>query len=98
LANSSLAEVGDAFYNSLETPVFDKFPLLKLIKQYALANGAEGALLCGSGSTVFAIFPDAATAQSLSQSLVLKFGQQSLVQTVSLPGDFPKVKNSTASP
>jgi len=98
LANSLLAEVGDAFYNSLEAPVFDKFPLLKLIKQHALANGAEGALLCGSGSTVFAIFPDAATAQSLSQSLVSKFGQQSLVQTVSLPGDFPKVKNSRASP
>ena len=91
LANSSLAEVGDAFYNSLEAPVFDKFPLLKLIKQHALANSAEAALMCGSGSTVFAICPDAATAQSLGQAIEAEFGKQSLAQTISLPGDFPTV-------
>ena len=88
LANGSLAEAS-AFYNSLEAPVFDKFPLLNLMKQHALANGAEAALLCGSGSTVFVICPDAATAQSLGQAIKSKFGQQSFVQTVPLPGDFP---------
>ena len=88
LANGSLAEAG-TFYNSLEAPVFDKFPLLNLIKQHALANGAEAALLCGSGSTVFVICPDAATAQSLGQAIKSKFGQQSFVQTVPLPGYFP---------
>ena len=89
LANGSLAEAGDAFYNSLEAPVFDKFPLLKLIKQHALANSAEAALMCGSGSTVFVICSDAATAQSLGQAIKSKFGQQSFVQTVPLPGYFP---------
>ena len=89
LANGSLAEAGDTFYNSLEAPVFDKFPLLKLIKQHALVNGAEAALLCGSGSTVFVICSDAATAQSLGQAIKSKFGQQSFVQTVPLPGYFP---------
>ncbi|MDP7585058.1 MAG: 4-(cytidine 5'-diphospho)-2-C-methyl-D-erythritol kinase [Verrucomicrobiota bacterium] len=89
LANRSLPEAGDAFYNSLEAPVFDKFPLLKLIKQHALANSAEAALMCGSGSTVFAICPDAATAQSVGQAIEAEFGKQSLAQTVSLPGDFP---------
>ena len=89
LANGSLAEAGDTFYNSLEAPVFDKFPLLNLMKQHALANGAEAALLCGSGSTVFVICPDAATAQSLGQAIKSKFGQQSFVQTVPLPGYFP---------
>ena len=88
LANASLAEAS-AFYNSLEAPVFDKFPLLNLMKQHALANGAEAALLCGSGSTVFVICPDAATAQSLDQAIESKFGQQSFAQTVPLPGDFP---------
>ena len=88
LANGSLAEAS-AFYNSLEAPVFDKFPLLNLMKQHALANGAEAALLCGSGSTVFVICSDAATAQSLGQAIKSKFGQQSFVQTVPLPGDFP---------
>jgi 4-diphosphocytidyl-2C-methyl-D-erythritol kinase len=89
LANGSLAEAGDTFYNSLEAPVFDKFPLLNLMKQHALANGAEAALLCGSGSTVFVICSDAATAQSLGQAIKSKFGQQSFVQTVPLPGYFP---------
>jgi 4-diphosphocytidyl-2-C-methyl-D-erythritol kinase len=88
LANGSLAEAS-AFYNSLEAPVFDKFPLLNLMKQHALANGAEAALLCGSGSTVFVICSDAATAQSLGQAIKSKFGQQSFVQTVPLPGYFP---------
>ena len=89
LANGSLAEAGDTFYNSLEAPVFDKFPQLNLMKQHALANGAEAALLCGSGSTVFVICSDAATAQSLGQAIKSKFGQQSFVQTVPLPGYFP---------
>ena len=91
LANGSLAEAGDTFYNSLEAPVFDKFPLLNLMKQHALANGAEAALLCGSGSTVFVICSDAATAQSLGQAIKSKFGQQSFVQTVPLPGYFPNI-------
>jgi 4-diphosphocytidyl-2C-methyl-D-erythritol kinase len=54
-----------------------------------LANGAEAALLCGSGSTVFVICSDAATAQSLGQAIKSKFGQQSFVQTLPLPGYFP---------
>ena len=87
LANGSLAEAGDALYNSLEAPVFDKFPLLKLMKEHALANGAEAALLCGSGSTVFTICPDATAAQSLGQTLESKFGQQPLVQVVGLTGE-----------
>ncbi len=89
LANGPLAEAAESFYNSLEAPVFNKFPLLKLIKQHALTNGAEAALLCGSGSTVFVICPDAATAQSLGQAIESKFGQQSFVQTVRWPGYFP---------
>ena len=87
LANGSLAESAGAFYNSLEAPVFDKFPLLKLMKEHALANGAEATLLCGSGSTVFTICPDATAAQSLGQTLESKFGQQPLVQVVGLTGE-----------
>ena len=68
------------------------------VAEFALANGAEAALMCGSGSTIFAICPDAATAESLNRATESAFGQQSLVQTASLPGDFPKVKSTTASP
>jgi 4-diphosphocytidyl-2-C-methyl-D-erythritol kinase len=98
LANGPLADTAGAFYNSLEAPVFDKFPLLKLLKEHALANGAEAALLCGSGSTVFAICSDTAAAKSLGQAIQSKFGKQPLVQIVELPGNFTGSKLVTASP
>ena len=98
LANGPLGDDSDALNNSLEVPVFDKFPLLKLLKEHALANGAEAALLCGSGSTVFAICSDTAAAQSLGQAIESKFGQQPLVQFVELPGNFTGSKLATASP
>ncbi|HJO10061.1 MAG TPA: 4-(cytidine 5'-diphospho)-2-C-methyl-D-erythritol kinase [Verrucomicrobiota bacterium] len=98
LANGSLAEAAAVFSNSLEAPVFDKFPLLKLIKEHALAKGAEAALLCGSGSTIFAICPDAAAAKSLGQSLDAKFGQQSFVHVAKLPGNFTGFKIARANP
>jgi len=91
LANGLLTKAADAFYNSLEAPVFDKFPLLKLMKLHALANGAEAALMCGSGSTIFAICPDAATVQSLGRAIESEFGRQSLVRVVPLPGEFTTV-------
>ena len=97
-ANGPLGDDSDALNNSLEVPVFDKFPLLKLLKEHALANGAEAALLCGSGSTVFAICSDTAAAQSLGQAIESKFGQQPLVQFVELPGNFTGSKLATASP
>ena len=98
LANGSLTGASDAFYNSLEAPVFDKFPLLKLLKEHALANRAEAALLCGSGSTVFAICSDTAAAKSLGQAIESKFGQQPLMQFVELAGNFTGSKLVTASP
>jgi len=91
LASGSLTEASNEFYNSLEAPVFDKYPLLKLLKGQALANGAEAALLCGSGSTVFAICPDTATAESLGRALEGKFGSQPLMQIVDLLGQFAGV-------
>ena len=49
--------------NDFETPVFKAFPTLQQIKQQLLAEGAEAALLSGSGATVFGVFPDEATAR-----------------------------------
>ena len=91
LASGSLAGAADGVYNSLEAPVFDKYPLLKLLKEKASANGADAALLCGSGSTVFAICPDNATAKLLGQALEFQFGSQPVMQIVDLPGKFAGV-------
>lgn len=62
------------FYNSLETPAFEKFPILKLFKEFLLAHGAPAALMSGSGSTTFAICENIAAAESLAEKFKSKFG------------------------
>ena len=49
--------------NDFETPVFKAHPLLHAIKQKLLTQGAETALLSGSGATVFGVFRDEETAR-----------------------------------
>ena len=88
LAKGELIDSADLFYNSLELPAFEKYPLLKLLKEHALANGAQAALMCGSGSTVFAICASAGEANALGQAMESRFGLFSLNQTVELPGRF----------
>jgi 4-diphosphocytidyl-2-C-methyl-D-erythritol kinase len=48
--------------NDFETPVFTSHPVLLDIKQRLLTQGAEAALLSGSGATVFGVFRDEAKA------------------------------------
>jgi 4-diphosphocytidyl-2-C-methyl-D-erythritol kinase len=43
--------------NDFEQPVFEVYPSLGDIKRRLLAEGAEVALLSGSGATVFGVFP-----------------------------------------
>ena len=63
-----------AFYNSLEAPAFEKFPILKLFQEFLLARGALAALMSGSGSTTFAICENMAAAESLAEKFKSKFG------------------------
>jgi len=88
LAKGNLADSAELLYNSLEPPAFKKFPMLKLMKEYALANGAEVAMMCGSGSTIFAICLNTEAAETLGQTIEAHFGQLSLNQVVELPGRF----------
>ncbi len=54
--------------NDFEVPVFKAFPTLQHIKQQLLAEGAETALLSGSGATVFGVFHDETTARQAQNS------------------------------
>ncbi|HVS74624.1 MAG TPA: 4-(cytidine 5'-diphospho)-2-C-methyl-D-erythritol kinase [Candidatus Acidoferrales bacterium] len=49
--------------NDFEGPVFQRFPRLEEIKRVLLRGGAAEALLAGSGSAVFGIFPSPAKAR-----------------------------------
>ncbi len=48
--------------NSLEAPVFKKYPEIKEIKDKLKRAGAELSLMTGSGSTVFGVFRDSVSA------------------------------------
>jgi 4-diphosphocytidyl-2-C-methyl-D-erythritol kinase len=64
LLQSKFAQLGATWSNDLELFVFKEYPSLSGIKKEMLALGAKGALLSGSGSTVFGIFDNLKTANS----------------------------------
>ena len=64
LLQSEFAKLGATWSNDLELFVFKEYPGLSGIKKEMLALGAKGALLSGSGSTVFGIFDNPETANS----------------------------------
>ena len=66
---------GAEFYNSLEAPALEKYPVLALFQEFLRAHGALAALMSGSGSTTFAIAENMAAAESLVEKFKSKFGQ-----------------------
>ena len=74
LNTADLAVAGAEFYNSLEAPALDKYPLLALYQEFLQANGAAAALMSGSGSTTFAIVRSEAGAHRLEQQVQARFG------------------------
>ena len=60
--------------NDLESVTIEAHPELAEIKKGLMAAGAEGALMSGSGPTVFGIFPDAQTARRASEGLAAQTG------------------------
>lgn len=63
-------------FNSLERPVFKKYPVLEIIRLRLLKSGASGALLSGSGSTVFGIIRDKETGEEVRRQFLKTFGNQ----------------------
>ena len=59
----SWEQIMQAAENDFETPVFAAHPDLRAIKRDLLTQGAEVALLSGSGATVFGVFRDEARAK-----------------------------------
>lgn len=75
LQTANLAAAANEFYNSLEAPVLEKFPLLAIYQDFLRAHGAVAALMSGSGSTTFAIAPNEGTVRQLEEKAKAKFGR-----------------------
>jgi 4-diphosphocytidyl-2-C-methyl-D-erythritol kinase len=81
LGNSIDAALPD-FYNSLEAPVLEKFPLLSIFQEFLLEHGAVVALMSGSGSTTFALVQGADKAQKIQERFREKFGLSNWIDSV----------------
>lgn len=65
---------GRLLRNDLAAALFDKFPLLTMLRDDLLAGGACGATVSGSGPSLFAVCPDRNQAETLAGMLQEKYG------------------------
>ena len=74
LGKSSVSAAAREFYNSLEAPVLQKYPVLALFQEMLRQHGAAATLMSGSGSTTFALFENQAVAEDAVPRFKEKFG------------------------
>jgi len=67
--------------NSFEASVFEQYPEIALVKNRLCELGADGALMSGSGSTVFGIFEDASVAEKAYNEFKDKYNEVYLCST-----------------
>ena len=84
LQTGDLKTAAGEFYNSLEAPAFDKFPVLSLYQEFLRENGALVSLMSGSGSTTFAIAENLAAAEALAEKFKSQFGDHGWTATVAI--------------
>jgi 4-diphosphocytidyl-2-C-methyl-D-erythritol kinase len=63
------------FYNALEAPVLPKYPLLAICQEILRESGAAVALMSGSGSTTFGIYPSAVVAARAEETVTRRLGR-----------------------
>ena len=84
LLRGDLKTAAKEFYNSLEAPAFDKFPVLRLYQEFLLENGAAVSLMSGSGSTTFAVVDNLTAAEALAEKFKSQFGDKGWLVTVGI--------------
>ena len=67
--SGNLNKVADKLGNVLETVTIKEYPVIDEIKKLMNGEGAENALMSGSGPTVFGIFMDEETAKSTAEQI-----------------------------
>ena len=82
LQRDKLENAGPQFYNSLEAPALEKYPLLALFQEFLREKGAEAALMSGSGSSTFAVVKSRAAAEEMAESFKGKFGKSNWIAVV----------------
>lgn len=65
----NLHDIAAHMGNVLETVTIPNYPVIDEIKKHMLSNGAVGAMMSGSGPTVFALFDDEDTAKKAYKAM-----------------------------
>jgi len=76
LQTSTLEAAAKEFYNSLEAPALNKYPLLALFQDFFRENGALATLMSGSGSASFALARNQVEGEVLLEKFRSKFGSK----------------------
>jgi 4-diphosphocytidyl-2-C-methyl-D-erythritol kinase len=84
LQTGELAVAGAEFYNSLEAPALEKYPLLVLFQEFLRDHGAAATLMSGSGSTTFALVVGLAVAEALAEKFKARFGEHNWLAVMPL--------------
>lgn len=70
----NLEQAAPHFYNSLEAPCLEKYPILVMFQEFLREHGAAAALMSGSGSTTFALVRGEENAAALRGRFLERFG------------------------
>lgn len=81
LQNNDIYELSKNLVNVLETVTENDFPIIKKIKKKMIDYGAIGALMSGSGPTVFGLYKDYNKAKKAYESLSKIYRQTFLVRS-----------------
>jgi len=84
LRSGDLKTAAKEFYNSLEAPVLNKYPLLALFQESLRSNGATATMMSGSGSTTFALVEGQDAAAELLERFKSRFGENCWTAIVGL--------------
>ena len=81
MAEGDIAKMGQLLDNVLETVTIPMHPKIAQLKEEMVCLGAEGALMSGSGPTVFGLFREEEVAKEAATAIRKKFGLKEVVAT-----------------
>lgn len=82
LAEKNIVKICAYFSNMFEAPITDMYPTIQEIRDIMRGNGAYNAMMTGSGSAVFGVFPNYTTAKNAANQLPRKYGQRYICRPV----------------
>lgn len=82
IKSGDIGAVADNLSNVMGTVTENMHPIVRGIRRKMILNGALGAVMSGSGPTVFGIFPDYDTAKKSHDSFYYQFKEVYIVSTI----------------